>query len=248
MTCARVRSRLSEWLDGELEPAAARAVSSHLAECAACARQADELRAISGLLAELPRLAAPEPVAPLVLDRLEIEAEARRPALAFLFRGFAAARPLMLPSLVPAGLVLVSVLAGVLALDPGPLPEVHLAPGAWGVVPASGTEGNPLFPSAGIDLPRERAALDLSPEVLAGHGEGSVFLKTVVARDGSVVGVTVLEGDAYGEGPLVEALRQQRFEPVHYRGRPVAVSVYRLISRMSVKAAPAVHLNGSPAS
>jgi hypothetical protein len=235
MTCARVRSRLSEWLDGDLEPAAARAVSSHLAGCAACTRQADELRAVSGLLAELPRLAAPEPVAPLVLDRLEIEAEARRPALAFLFRGFAAARPLMLPSLAPAALVLVSVLAGVLALDSGPLPEVHLAPGAWGAVPASGTEGNPLFPSAGVDLPRERGALDLSPEIVAGLGEGSVFIETVVARDGSVVGVTVLEGDARGGAPLLEALRQQRFEPVRYRGRPVAVSVYRLISRMEVR-------------
>ena len=235
MTCARVRSRLSEWLDGELEPAAARAVSSHLRECAACARQADELSAISGLLAELPRLAPPESVAPLVLDRLEIEAGSRRPGLASLFRGFAAARPYMLPSLVPAALVLVSVLAGVLALDSGPLPEVHLAPGAWGAVPASGTEGNPLFPSTEVGLPRERAALDLSPDVLAGRGEGSLFLETVVARDGSVAGVTVLGGDARTEAPLLEALRQQRFEPVRYRGRPVAVSVYRLISRVEIR-------------
>ena len=235
MTCARVRSRLSEWLDGELDPASARAVSSHLAECAACARRVEELQAISGLLAELPRLAAPEPVAPAVLDRLEMEAETRRPALAFLFRGFAAARPLMLPSLVPAALVLVSVLAGVLALDPGPLPEVHLAPGAWGAVPASGTEGNPLFPSAGVDLPRERAALDLSSELLGGRGAGSIFIETVVARDGSVAGVTVLQGDPTSEEPLLEALRQQQYEPVRYRGRRVAVSVYRLFSRMEVR-------------
>jgi len=235
MTCTRVRSRLSEWLDGELEAGAARAVSSHLAECADCARRAGERRAVSGLLAGLPRLAAAEPVAPAVLERLEMEAEERRPALAFLFRGFAAARPLMVPSLVPAALVVVGVLAGVLALDTGPLPEVHLAPGAWGAVPASGTEGNPLFPADGIDLPRETAALDLSPEVLAGRGEGSVFVETVVARDGSVAGVTVLEGNAEGEAPLLEALRQQRYTPVRYRGRPVAVSVYRLISRMEVR-------------
>ena len=235
MTCARVRSRLSEWLDAELEPSVAHAVSSHLSECADCARRAEELRAVSGLLAGLPRLTAAEPVAPVVLERLEIEAEERRPALAVLFRGFAAARPFMLPSLAPAALVLVGVLAGVLALDPGPLPEVHLAPGAWSAVPASGTEGNPLFPSDGIDLPREMAALDLSPEVLAGQGEGSVFVETVVARDGSVAGVTVLQGDADGEAPLLEALRQQRYTPVRYRGRPVAVSVYHLISRMEVR-------------
>jgi hypothetical protein len=235
MTCARVDRRLSEWLDGELEPAVAREVSSHLSLCTACARRVNELRRVSGLLADLPRLEARAPVAAQVLERLELEAESRRPALAVLFRGFAAARPLMLPSLAPAAVVLVGVLAGVLALDSGPLPEVHFAPGAWGAVPASGTEGNPLFPSADIDLPREMEALDLAPEVLAGRGEGSVFLETVVARDGSVAGVTVLQGNADGEGALLQALRQQRYEPVRYRGRRVAVSVYRLISRMEVR-------------
>ena len=236
MTCGGVRGRLSEWIDGELEPLAARTVSAHLEECAACARTAAELRSLSGLLSSLPRLEAKEPVAARVLDRLEMEAESRRPALAVLFRGFAAARPFMLPSLIPAALVLVGVLAGVLALDSGPLPEVHLAPGAWGAIPASGTEGNPLFPSEGVALPRETAAL--APDVLAaGRGEGSLFLETVVARDGSVAGVTVLEvqGSGAGDEALLEALRQQRFEPVHYRGRPVAVSVYRLISRMEVR-------------
>jgi Putative zinc-finger/Gram-negative bacterial TonB protein C-terminal len=247
MTCTRVRGRLSEWLDGELEPGTARAVSSHLQRCAECARRADELRAVSSLLAGLPRLEARESVAAQVLDRLEMETEARTPALAVLFRGFAAARPLMLPSLVPAGLIVVSVLAGVLALDPGPLPEVHLAPGAWGVVPASGTEGNPLFPSADVSLPRETAALDLSPEMLAGRGDGSLFVETVVARDGTVAGVTVLEGSAEGEEALVKALRQQRYEPVRYRGRPVAVSVYRLISRVNVEGAGPV-ITGSPSS
>lgn len=248
MTCARVRGRLSEWLDSELDPAAARAVSSHLQACPECARRADELRSVSALLAGLPRLEAGEPVATRVLDRLEMEAETRRPALAVLFRGFAAARPQMLPSLVPAGLLLVSVLAGVLALDSGPLPEVHLAPGAWSAVPASGTEGNPLFPSADVALPRETAALELSPEVLAGRGEGSVFLETVVARDGTVAGVTVLQGNAEGEAALLEALRQQRYEPVRYRGRRVAVSVYRLISRMNVEATRGPALTHSPAS
>jgi hypothetical protein len=235
MTCARARARLSEWLDGELEPTTARTVQSHLSGCPACARRAEELRGACALLAELPRLASPEPVAARVLDRLEIEGGSRRPGLALLFRGFAAARPCILPSLVPAALVLVSVLAGVLALDSGPLPEVHLAPGAWGAVPASGTEGNPLFPSRGVDVPRETAALDLSPEVLAGSGRGSIFVETVVARDGSVAGVTVLQGDPANEEPLIEALRQQRYEPVRYRGRLVAVSVYRLFSRMEVR-------------
>jgi hypothetical protein len=235
MTCAGVRSRLSEWLDGDLEPGAARGVSAHLVTCGACSRRAEELRAVSGLLAELPRVETPEPVETRVALRLELASGSRRPALAVLFRGVAAARPFILPSLIPAACLLLLVFGVVLVLDSGPLPEVRLAPGAWSAVPASGTEGNPLFPSSEVLLPQQLAALALPPEVLAGHGEGSLFLETVVARDGSVAGVTLLQGDAGDEQELIEALRQQRFEPVRYRGRRVAVSVYRLISRMEVR-------------
>jgi hypothetical protein len=234
MTCAGVRRRLSEWLDGDLEASASRTLSAHLESCATCSRRAEQLRALSGLLAELPRLEA-EPVEAPVALRLELAAGSRRPALAFLFRGMAAARPFILPSLVPAGCLLLLMFGALLVVDPGPLPEVRLAPGAWTSVPASGTEANPLFPSAEVLLPQQLAALALPPEVLAGHGEGSLFLETVVARDGSVAGVTLLEGDAGLEQPLIEALRQQRFEPVRFRGRRVAVSVYRLISRMEVR-------------
>ncbi len=236
MTCRAVRRRLSEWLDGDLEAAQARALSAHLERCAACARRAAELRAVSGLLADLPRLEAVEPVEAPVALRLELAGGARRPGLAVLFRGVAAARPFIFPSLVPAACVLLLGVGILLMVDPGPLPEVKLAPGAaWSVVPASGTEANPLFPSAEVLLPQQLAAVSLPPEMLAGKGEDSFFLETVVARDGSVAGVTLLEGDTGAGQPLVEALRQQRFEPVRYRGRRVAVSVYRLISRMEVR-------------
>jgi hypothetical protein len=232
MTCNLVRTRLSEWIDGELEPASARKLEAHVAACAGCARRADQLREVGRLLGSLPQLASPEPMAAAVLDRVEIET--RHPGLGFLYRGFLATRPLILPSLVPATLVLVAVLAGVIALDSGPLPEIQLAPGDWRVTAAWGTEKNPVFPSAEIDLPREATSVEISEEMLR-EGEGTVFLETVVARDGSVSDVTVLQGDADAEGPLVNALRRQRFEPVRYRGRPVAISVYRLISRMEVR-------------
>lgn len=231
MTCNLVKRRLSEWFDGELEADQAQGVQAHLESCAGCARRAEQLRAMSRLLSDLPRLECPEPVAAAVLDRVEMET--RRPALAALFRGFSATRPFMLPSLVPAMAVVVAVLAGVLALDSGPLPQVYLVPGGWRATPALGTEDNPVFPSAEIGLPLETTAMDLSDAVLG--GEGTVFVETVVARDGSVADVTVLQGDARAEEALVDALRRQRFEPVRYRGRPVAVSVYRLISRMEVR-------------
>jgi hypothetical protein len=234
MRCRVVGARLSDWIDGALDPATAREVGAHVAVCTHCERHAADLRAVSRLVADLPRLESPEPVASRVFDRLDMET--RPPALAFLFRGFGAARPYMIPSLLPAALVVATVLSAAIALDSGPLPEVHFAPGAWHATPASGTEGNPLFPSSEVQLPREASALGVSPEMLAGRGEGTLFFETIVARDGSVADVTVLQGNAEGEDALVAALRQQRYEPVRYRGRPVAVSVYRLISRMNVEA------------
>ncbi len=65
--------------------------------------------------------------------------------------------------------------------------------------------------------------------------EGTLFLETVVARDGSVSAITLLDGDSERARPLLDALRRERFEPVRFRGRPVAVSVYRLISCMEVR-------------
>jgi hypothetical protein len=233
MTCRRVRRRLSEWIDGDLEGPSARELAAHLAGCVECRSRAEELAAVSRVLSELPRVEPDESVTARVSDRIEIEM--RSPGLAFLFRGVGAARPHLLASVVSAALVLLTLLAAALALETGPLPEVHLAPGVWSVTPPSGTEGNPLFPSAEVDLPRDAKGLALPAEALLGPGEGTVFLETVVARDGTVSDVTLLDGDLRGEGPLLEALRRQRFEPVRYRGRPVAVSVYRLISRMEVR-------------
>jgi Putative zinc-finger/Gram-negative bacterial TonB protein C-terminal len=232
MTCARVRRRLSTWIDGELGQQAAAETNAHLSACPDCRRRAAELAAASRAVSELPRIEPPESVAARVRDRLDLEA--RNPALAVVLRRFGAARPYMLPSIVPAALVVVALLAGALALDSGPLPPVHFPSGAWGLVPPSGTEGNPLLPSAEILLPRE-AGPHLPAEALVGTGEGTLFLETIVARDGTVADVRLLGGDVALESALLDALRRQRFVPAHYRGRPVAVSVYRLISRMEVR-------------
>ena len=231
MTCQGVQERLSEWLDGELATAVSRAVSEHLAACGSCTRHAQQLRAVSGLLGELRLEPAEAGAGPLALQ-LELAGGARRPGLALLFRTVFATRPHILPSLLTAASILLLAIGAILALDTGPLPEVKSA-SPWNVAPVSGTEGNPLFPSSEVGLPQQRAAL--APEVLAKEGEDSVFLETVVARDGSVAGVTVLQGDASVEQALIAALRQQRFEPTRYRGRFVAVSVYRLISRLEVR-------------
>jgi hypothetical protein len=237
MRCPAVVADLSAYLDGELGAAAARAVDVHLSACPVCRGRADALRAASQLVSDLPPLSPSESVAMRVLDRLEVES--RGPGLALLFRSFSAARPLFLPSLIPAALVLLAVLATVLLLneDAGPLPpaSVKVLGAVWDPrVPAHGTESDPLFPSAEVSLPRARQGESLPESVLAGMDEGTLFLETVVARDGSVSMVTLLGGDSEHARPVVDALRRERFEPVRLHGRPVAVSVYRLISRLDV--------------
>jgi hypothetical protein len=222
---------MSAWVDGDLPRHDAIEVGAHVAGCPACAGRAAELREVSRLVGDLPRLQSAESVAQDVLTRLEVEQ--RGPGLALLLRGVGAARPFIMPSLVPAALVLLTVLAAALALDTSPRLPGRLD--RWGAMPALGTESNPLFPSAAVDVPRERGGGGLAADVLLkSAGDEPLFLETVVARDGTVSTVTVLQGDAEKAAPLVAALRQQRYEPARYRGRPVAVSVYRLISRTEV--------------
>lgn len=234
MTCGWVRRRLSAHVDGELRGSQARGLQAHLEACPACAARSRTLRAALALLAEEPPLGPPESVASRVLSRLEVEG--RGPGLALLFRPFWAARPLMLPSLVPAALVLVSVLAVALALDRDPRALAQVVRGqAWQRrAPAFGTEANPLFPSSGVSVPQLRSRGPIGDGLLA--AEGSLFIETVVARDGTVSAVTLLEGDRAQAAPVVDALRRELFEPGRFRGRPVAVSLYRLISRMEVRA------------
>ena len=235
MSCGAVPHRLSAYLDGELSLVEAGSVSSHLAACVACARRLASLRSALASLADLPRLEAAEPIASRVFDRLEVETQG--PGLALLFRSAWVARPLIVPSLLPAAVVLLSMLALVLSLGDAPAWLPGSSPwDAWaGGLPPSGTEANPLFPSAEVGMPRLRTA-DAVPEgLLEQMSVGTLFLETVVARDGSVSTVTLLEGDSERAAPLLEALRRERFEPVRVRGRPVAVSVYRLISCMEVR-------------
>ena len=240
MTCRGVRSRLSAYLDGGLPPGKARWVGAHLETCAACGERWRSLCVAVGALSDLPRLEGSDGIAARILDRLELER--RGPGLALVFRRRGASRPLILPSLLPAALILMAVVGGALALDratdPGPLPEVARRGGGdtWeGKSAPSGSEGNPLFPSSTVTAPRTRGTA-FPDQVLTDMAEGTLFVETVVARDGTVSMVTLLNGDSRQARPLLDALRHERFEPGLLRGRPVAVSVYRLISRMDVRA------------
>src|SRR5262249_26443251 len=197
MNCRWVRRRFSDHRDGALDAEEARALSSHLDACAACVSAWRSFNADLDLLGALPPVEAPGEVAARVFDRLDMER--RQPGLSLLFRPLGAARPLMLPSLVPAALVLVRVLTGalVLARGPGPMPTVSLAAPApsWpALLPPSGTEGNPLFAMSEVSPPRVRSGEVVPSWLLEKGAQGTVFIETVVARDGSVSAVTGIGG------------------------------------------------------
>jgi hypothetical protein len=235
MNCHEVAERLSDHLDGGLSTGEARAVGDHLAGCQGCARRRETLAKACSLLRAAPRLEAQGAVVSAVLSRLEVEN--RGPGLALLFRPAWAARPLIFPSLVPAAMVVISVLAGVLALgrEPRTVRVVERSSARWDAHLAPlGTEANPLFPSAEVTSPQMHPRAPSQEQMLAQLREGSLFFETVVARDGSVSTVRMLDGDEAQADAVMAALRSERFEPARFRGRNVAASVLRLISRVEV--------------
>ena len=238
MSCGGARRRFSALRDRELTGVEHRALAAHLDSCVACEVEWRAFAQALDALAAVPRLECAGEVTSRIFDRLDLEN--RKPGLAALFRG--AARPLMIPSLAPAAMVLVLVVAAVFALDrPEPLPPVvqQRQLEAWTTIPSPvpewGTERHPLFAYGDVSTPRARAGTAVPRYLLEQTGEGTLFLETVVARDGTVSAVHLIGGDSTEAAPLLEALRKERYEPGRFRGRPVAVSMYRLISRMEVR-------------
>lgn len=60
MSCKWTDSRLSGYLDGELDASEMRTVRTHLAQCESCHAELEALRAIKGMTSSLPTLELPE--------------------------------------------------------------------------------------------------------------------------------------------------------------------------------------------
>lgn len=237
LSCSAVRGRLSAYLDRDLERRELAEVARHLEACAACAREEASLRAAADLLGALPRESASPAIAAAVLHRLEVER--RGPGLRLLFRSAWQARPLILPSLLPAALVFGLAIGGGLWVDQRmsrPVPAVP--PGAaWSARPAPfGSEANPALPTTGIQAPQPLPCEGAPAALPASGGEDALLFEAVVARDGRVWSVVSLgAGDSVAQG-LLRQLRAERFAPGRAAGRPVAVTIYRLFSRVEVRA------------
>jgi anti-sigma factor RsiW len=225
LSCDSVREKLSPYLDGDLEAGQARQVSAHLEACGGCGSHWRSLRGALETLRALPVLSPPDSLVPRVMTRVEVES--RGPGLALLFRPAWKARPMIGPSLVSAVLVFVCALAGAILLDSAPRRvQDRFALGR-------GIDDSPLVL---LELAAPRLQAQALADDFVPSREDSHFFETVVARDGRVAEVTLLDGRAADAGRLMNALLRERFEPAHYRGRPVAVYVYRLISRLDVHA------------
>jgi hypothetical protein len=235
VSCAAARARLSAYVDRDIERRQLGELARHLAGCAACARAEAALREAAELLAALPRESASPAIAPTVLHRLEVER--RGPGLRLLFRPAWKARPLILPSLLPAALVFLLAIGGGLWVEQRlarPFPAVRSGP-AWSTRGAPfGSEGNPALPTTGILAPQPLPSSGAPAALPASGGEDAVLFEAVVARDGRVWSVVSLGGGAH-EG-LLRSLRAERFAPGRSAGRAVAVTIYRLFTRIEVRA------------
>ncbi|HJS58509.1 MAG TPA: zf-HC2 domain-containing protein [Vicinamibacteria bacterium] len=225
MSCDSVREKLSPYLDGDLEAGEARQVSAHLEACGGCGSHWRSLREALRTLRALPVLSPAESLVPRVMTRVEVES--RGPGLALLFRPTWKARPLIVPSLVSAALVFVGALAGAILLDAAPRRVQDR------FTLGRGIDGSPLVL---LELAAPRLQAPALADDFVPSREDSHFFETVVTRDGRVAEVTLLDGRAADAGRMMNALLRERFEPARYRGRPVAVNVYRLISRLDVHA------------
>lgn len=113
------------------------------------------------------------------------------------------------------------------------------APSTVGAGVGTGTGNAPLLFSAeqGMTLPRRIAGADpvYTREALEAGVQGTLIAKCVITAEGAVQGCQILKGLPHLDRAVLEALRAQRYTPVTFQGKPVAVS-YLFTFRMVLPA------------
>lgn len=162
--------RLSEYLDGGMNPAESRRLEAHLAECPACSVTLSDLREVVARARTLEDAPPPEDLWPAIEARLTPRAAGRRTRVGTIVDGRAWWRrrfDLGLPQLAAAAVLLVSLSAGAvwLAVRGPALPGVRgSAPagtlaGGSAAAPEPAT-GAPARPPAGTALDATAASMD----------------------------------------------------------------------------------------
>ena len=108
MTHARLQRQLSAYLDGELAPAEADEVRTHLAGCAACREELSRLQHVKSLLQRLPERSVPRDLWAAIHSRIGSPPTATVESLGEVFR-----RMLRRPALALGAAVLIVALVAV---------------------------------------------------------------------------------------------------------------------------------------
>lgn len=235
ISCSQSFEWLSAYVDQELDDNEVVLARAHLAGCAACRGR---LEAIARLGEEIRR-GTPVAVSPgLVAGTIERAHALRASSWLPRLRRLAANPEPVLSGMagVAATATLIAMLLIALALPPG-RPAVPAAVMRVWLQQPVGSDANPLLVGHVIEPPRARLQDgSVSPALLAG-GDALYTLSAVVTREGRVARLDVLRGsgDRRLLGPLLDAAVATRFEPVRYRGNPVAVNVVWLLAHTSVR-------------
>lgn len=148
MRCAKARKALNAYADGELAPAAARGIETHLADCGSCREHLASLARIGSLLDEVAAPPPPAGLAERVMARARAQAEPggaperSRQVAAWVSRW-------LVPQLLPLRLatVVVAALATLAGLAMGTSVSEHRHPRAQ-LAQSAGAEGLEWFGAA----------------------------------------------------------------------------------------------------
>jgi anti-sigma factor RsiW len=154
-------SRLSDYIDGEIESAERAAIEAHLAECAGCRATVAELRAVAATAAALPDAPPAADLWPGIESRLG----AAIPVLPF--RSAPRRFSFTLPQLVAAGLALMVLSGGLVWVSRLGDPRTSLPAIVAKAPEAEAPEPEPLVPVSFADSHFDEAVADLEKTLAA---------------------------------------------------------------------------------
>ncbi len=212
-SCGEIRESFSDYLDGILEPEAARAMRYHLSLCPSCAKELEAWQAMQEGIRTLPRRHVPPELA--LRLRVKMSQELHRNLIGrWLVRFENFFRPVLLPSL---GGVLVAIICVGLMMGEG-------------VPPVSNTPDVPTDLATPVEVQR------LAPVTL-NTDDRPLVLVTYVNASGRVTSYRVLSGQSSPK--LMEELDQMLyfsvFRPATTFGQPISGKVVLSFRRITVR-------------
>ena len=246
-TCATARERMHAFIDGELPAADHAAVMAHIDDCAACATEADDYRALGGVLrGSVDATAYPgEHLSAMTAKVVSLAAaEARqslRVRLAEAFGDmrfvFAGAGSFAATFAIAVGLAAVLQASSVSRTD-------SLASMLERMSAPRGTTQNPFSVDPRILPPRVQQDALAMPAILVDDvpyalPDEEYAFSGVLTSDGRVAGIEMLQSGGTIDPralELLHSIHESRFNPARLKdGRPVAVSFVWLHSDVTIK-------------